>query len=66
MKLLNIIPAILMLSCLVSCRPSQEYAFVQYNVGAFNKYDSSGVESIVRVLKGVNAACPIPTDMKSM
>lgn len=56
MKLPNIIPALLMIiTCLVSCRPSQEYTLVQYNVGAFNKYDSSSVESIVRVLEELNA-----------
>ena len=31
-----------------------ELTFVQYNVGAFNKYDSSGVEAIARAVKEMN------------
>ena len=42
--------------CLVSCRQAAtEYTLVQYNVGAFHKYDSSSVEHIARAVKEMAA-----------
>ena len=41
--------------CLAACKPVQEYTFVQYNVGAFSKYDSSSVEAIARAVREMNA-----------
>lgn len=55
MKLSSVIPAVLMIICLAACKPVQEYTFVQYNVGAFSKYDSSSVEAIARAVREMNA-----------
>lgn len=51
----------LLFSCLfvglVSCQPEQKrsYTLVQYNVGAFHKYEGSGVDAIARAVKALNA-----------
>ena len=56
MKLLSIISAACMALCLIACQPKvQKYTIVQYNVGAFSKYDSSSVEHIARAVKEMAA-----------
>lgn len=41
--------------CFVACLQPQKYTIVQYNVGAFSKYDSSSVEHIARAVKEMAA-----------
>ena len=42
--------------CLIACQQqAQKYTIVQYNVGAFSKYDSSSVEHIARAVKEMAA-----------
>lgn len=39
----------------VSCQQAQEYTLVQYNVGAFRKYDASSIEHLARAVKEMGA-----------
>ena len=56
MKTSNIIAAVCLVLGLIACQPQpQKYTFVQYNVGAFSKYDSSSVEHIARAVKEMAA-----------
>ena len=40
---------------LAACQQPKVYTFVQYNVGAFSKYDASGVEAIADAIREINA-----------
>ena len=40
---------------LAACQQPKVYTFVQYNVGAFSKYDSSGVEAIADAIREIKA-----------
>lgn len=40
---------------LFACQSEREYTFVQYNVGVFDKYDSSSVEAVARAVKEMGA-----------
>ena len=56
MKITRIISAACMALCLIACQQqAQKYTIVQYNVGAFSKYDSSSVEHIARAVKEMAA-----------
>ena len=57
MKLSHILSAVCLTLCLVACHQpqAQKYTIVQYNVGAFSKYDSSSVEHIARAVKEMAA-----------
>lgn len=56
MKTSNIIAAVCLVLGLIACQPQpQKYAFVQYNVGAFSKYDGSSIDAIARVVKELKA-----------
>lgn len=56
MKLSHILSAACMAIALVACQSqAQKYTIVQYNVGAFSKYDSSSVEHIARAVKEMAA-----------
>lgn len=57
MNTTRLIAAIFVLAATVGCSHPQEvsFTFVQYNVGAFSKYDSSCVEAIAHAVKEMNA-----------
>lgn len=57
MKILHIILAACMASCVFACQKPQvqEYTIVQYNVGSFSKYDGSSIEAVAKVAKEVGA-----------
>lgn len=55
MKLSNLISSTLLAACIVSCQPVRTFTLVQYNVGAFNKYDGSSVESVALAVKEMKA-----------
>lgn len=56
MKLSHILSAACITIAIVACQtPPQKYTIVQYNVGAFSKYDSSSVEHIARAVKEMAA-----------
>ena len=56
MKLSHILSAAYITIAIVACQtPPQKYTIVQYNVGAFSKYDSSSVEHIARAVKEMAA-----------
>ena len=56
MRITRIISAACFAFGLISCQQAaKEYTLVQYNVGAFHKYDSSSVEHIARAVKEMAA-----------
>lgn len=56
MKLSHILSVTCVTLGLVACRPQvHKYTFVQYNVGVFDKYDSSSVEHIARAVREMAA-----------
>ena len=56
MKITRIITTACLAFGLISCQQAaKEYTLVQYNVGAFHKYDSSSVEHIARAVKEMAA-----------
>ena len=57
MRITRIITAVCFAFGLISCQQPQvqKYTIVQYNVGAFSKYDSSSVEHIARAVKEMAA-----------
>lgn len=56
MKITRIITASCLAFGLISCQQAaKEYTLVQYNVGAFHKYDSSSVEHIARAVREMGA-----------
>ena len=56
MKITRIISAACFAFGLISCQQvAKEYTLVQYNVGAFHKYDSSSVEHIARAVREMGA-----------
>ena len=56
MKITRIITAACLAFGLISCQQAaKEYTLVQYNVGAFHKYDSSSVEHIARAVREMGA-----------
>ena len=53
---MKIITIVCLAFSLVSCRlETAEYTFVQYNVGVFDKYDSSSVEAVARAVREMGA-----------
>ena len=56
MKISKIFIAASMALALAACQPqAQKYTFVQYNVGAFSKYEASGVEAVAAAVKEMAA-----------
>ena len=58
MKILNFVSVACMALGLAACQPKVQqntYTIVQYNVGAFSKYDASGVEAIAAAVKEMAA-----------
>ena len=56
MKITRIITTACFAFGLISCQQAaKEYTLVQYNVGAFHKYDSSSVEHIARAVREMGA-----------
>ena len=56
MKITRIITAACLAFGLISCQQAaKEYTLVQYNVGAFHKYDSSSIEHIARAVREMGA-----------
>lgn len=56
MRITRIITAACLAFGLISCQQAaKEYTLVQYNVGAFHKYDSSSVEHIARAVREMGA-----------
>lgn len=55
MKSYRIFMMTCLVMCLFACQRKQTLTFVQYNVGAFSKYDSSSVEHIARAVKEMAA-----------
>ena len=58
MKIKHIFSAACVALTMLACKPqeqAQEYTLVQYNVGAFSKYEASGVDAISRVVKELAA-----------
>lgn len=54
MRLFKILLSACILCGFMACQ-SNEVTLVQYNVGAFHKYDSSSIEAIARAVKEMNA-----------
>ena len=54
MKIFRIFVFALILFGGMACHP-KTYTLVQYNVGAFKKYDDSSIDAIARVVKELDA-----------
>ena len=57
MRITGIIAAVCLLTALAGCQPKEKstLTLVQYNVGVFDKYDNSSVESVARAVKEMSA-----------
>lgn len=58
MNIIRLLSLLLALSVLTGCKAQEKVSsltFVQYNVGAFSKYDGSGVDAIVKAVRELGA-----------
>lgn len=55
MKILRFSTLICVVTILLACQQQKSYTFVQYNVGAFSKYDGSSVDAVASAVKEMKA-----------
>lgn len=65
MRIIEFLAVACMCAGLYACQSEKEYTFVQYNVGVFDKYDSSSVEAVTCAVREMGAVAVTLNELDS-